>query len=253
MSESLKQRQLFEALSALIDNEASELEVHRILAESEKDVRLRTRWHRYQLARAAMQGELTSIYMGDISDSVRQAVANLDLDAPETAQVDLMGNNATTEALQESSAAETQRPYRGWGANVGRLAIAASVAGAVLFGAQQVSLVAQNPAMSLPGSSIDMAEQSTAPVAEPSSIASELAMPPVNLQTVGRNFNDAPQSSRLPQQAASYSPTLQQQQLQDERVRLYIQQLMLEHAEHSARNSNAGILPFARVPAEAAQ
>lgn len=243
MSESLKQMQLYESLSALIDNEASELEVHRVLAESERDAALRTRWHRYQLARSAMKGELVSSWMGDISDAVRRSVAGLNMDTeaqadgPETAAES--GTNTTTES--------PSRRLTGWQAHVGRLAIAASVAGAVLFGAQQANLVAQQTE---PG--LDVAEQAMPVDSDAEAPVADIALPPVNLQTVGGNLGQ-PQSNRLPQQTYMYSPTLQQQQLQDERVRLYIQQLMLEHAQHSARNSNAGMLPFARVPEEARQ
>lgn len=48
---------LHESLSAVMDNEADELELRRVLAASE-DAELRGTWSRYQLARAAMHKEL---------------------------------------------------------------------------------------------------------------------------------------------------------------------------------------------------
>ena len=48
---------LHESLSAVMDNEADELELRRVLAASE-DAELRATWSRYQVARAAMHKEL---------------------------------------------------------------------------------------------------------------------------------------------------------------------------------------------------
>jgi len=48
---------LHESLSAVMDNEADELELRRVLAASE-DAELRATWSRYQMARAAMHKEL---------------------------------------------------------------------------------------------------------------------------------------------------------------------------------------------------
>lgn len=48
---------LHESLSAVMDNEADELELRRVLAASE-EVELRATWSRYQVARAAMHKEL---------------------------------------------------------------------------------------------------------------------------------------------------------------------------------------------------
>ncbi|PTU76123.1 sigma-E factor negative regulatory protein [Pseudomonas mangrovi] len=48
---------LHESLSAVMDNEADELELRRVLAASE-DAEMRATWSRYQVARAAMHKEL---------------------------------------------------------------------------------------------------------------------------------------------------------------------------------------------------
>ena len=45
---------LQESLSALMDNEADELEVRRVLQAAEQDPALRSTWSRYQVARAVM-------------------------------------------------------------------------------------------------------------------------------------------------------------------------------------------------------
>lgn len=50
---------LQETLSAVIDNEADELELRRVLAACGEDAELRSTWSRYQLARSVMHREPT--------------------------------------------------------------------------------------------------------------------------------------------------------------------------------------------------
>ena len=64
-----------ESLSALIDNEANELELERVLSRSEQ-IELRSTWTRYQVARTVMRGDATGgIHGMDISGRVREALA----------------------------------------------------------------------------------------------------------------------------------------------------------------------------------
>ncbi|HCL40527.1 MAG TPA: RNA polymerase subunit sigma, partial [Pseudomonas sp.] len=48
---------LQESLSALMDNEADELEVRRVLQAADQDPALRSTWARYQMARSVMHKE----------------------------------------------------------------------------------------------------------------------------------------------------------------------------------------------------
>lgn len=95
---------LQESLSAVMDNEADELELRRVLAASE-DGELRGTWSRYQIARAAMHRELL--------------VPQLDI------------ASAVSAALAEEAAPARKTPI--W-RSVGRVAVAASVTVAVLAG-----------------------------------------------------------------------------------------------------------------------
>lgn len=95
---------LQESLSAVMDNEADELELRRVLAASE-DGELRGTWSRYQIARAAMHRELLE--------------PRLDIAA------------AVSAALAEEAVPARKAPL--W-RNVGRVAVAASVTVAVLAG-----------------------------------------------------------------------------------------------------------------------
>lgn len=90
---------LQETLSAVMDNEADELELRRVLAACGEDAELRSTWSRYQLARSVMHREPTLPKL-DIAAAVSAALA--DEAAPPKAE---------------------KGPWR----MVGRLAVAASV------------------------------------------------------------------------------------------------------------------------------
>ncbi|MNQ58346.1 Sigma factor AlgU negative regulatory protein [compost metagenome] len=146
---------LQESLSAVMDNEADELELRRVL-NAVDDPETRATWSRYQVARAAMHKELLMPKL-DIAAAVSAALAD--------------------EAVP---AKVTRGPWR----SLGRLAVAASVTVAVLAGVRLynqdemsgVELAAQQPAqqgMALPqvqGPAVlagysESSEQATGPMA----------------------------------------------------------------------------------------
>lgn len=101
-----------ETLSALLDDEAQELELRRMLRDLDGDTEARARWYRYQLARGAMHGE-PLLHAPDFSLAVRAAIeAEPSLSAPRRAN---------------------------WRRSLGSFAVAASVAAVVLVGGQQLS------------------------------------------------------------------------------------------------------------------
>jgi sigma-E factor negative regulatory protein RseA len=124
---------LQESLSAVMDNQADELELRRVLAASD-DPELRATWSRYQIARAVMHKELLE--------------PRLDIAA------------AVSAALADDAAPVAQQPQRGPWRTVGRLAVAASVTVAVLAGVRlynqdditgaQMAQQATQPALSIP-------------------------------------------------------------------------------------------------------
>ncbi|WP_313474684.1 sigma-E factor negative regulatory protein [Stutzerimonas kunmingensis] len=124
---------LHESLSAVMDNEADELELRRMLAGDNPE--LRATWSRYQLARAAMHKELIEPYL-DIASAVSAALAD------------------------EAAPVKAQR--NGW-KGLGRLAVAASVTVAVLAGVRlynqnevagpQLAQQAPQPSISVPQTS----------------------------------------------------------------------------------------------------
>ena len=124
---------LQESLSAVMDNQADELELRRVLAASD-DPELRATWSRYQLARAVMHKELLE--------------PRLDIAA------------AVSAALADEVAPVVQPVQRGPWRAVGRLAVAASVTVAVLAGVRfynqdditgaQLAQQASQPVLNIP-------------------------------------------------------------------------------------------------------
>jgi sigma-E factor negative regulatory protein RseA len=116
---------LQESLSAVMDNEADELELRRVL-NAVDDTETRATWARYQVARAAMHKELLLPKM-DIAAAVSAALA-----------------------YEATPVKATRGPWRA----IGRLAVAASVTVAVLAGVRLYNqddiagaqLAAQQPA-----------------------------------------------------------------------------------------------------------
>ena len=126
---------LKQSLSALIDNEADELELRRVLNAS-NDPELRASWSRYQIARAAMHNEPFS--------------AKIDLSASIMAAIDAEPELSVEQPEQQETAVRNIKSGRfSW---VSRVAVAASVTLAVLGGVrfynqdavQQEALVAKN-------------------------------------------------------------------------------------------------------------
>jgi sigma-E factor negative regulatory protein RseA len=72
MSERLR-----ESLSALMDDEANELEIERVLSQVTSNTELRERWSRYQVASTALGGQTQSLLQMDISERVREAIAEI--------------------------------------------------------------------------------------------------------------------------------------------------------------------------------
>ena len=106
-----------ESLSALLDDEADELELQRVLSQIGDDQELRQTWRRYAAASAAVSGHQMEHLNLDISGRVREAIAREEgLAVP--------GKGRLSQRLL--------RP-------VASFAIAASVAAVVVVGGQQLA------------------------------------------------------------------------------------------------------------------
>lgn len=148
-SESLK-----ESLSALMDNEADELEVRRVLKACGDDASLRSDWARYHSARALMHKEPWQGRI-DLSAGVAAAIANDPVPATTTAKVS-----------------------RVW-QSMGRLAVAASVTVAVLVG---VNMFQQDGGSGSPAMVADQAPPvalPNAPATQPGAVLAGYSQPGV--------------------------------------------------------------------------
>ena len=108
-----------ESLSALMDGEADELELRRTLNELSENDGLRSRWERYHLIRAVMKNEL----------QIDQARVKAGI----WAELDLGDENYSEDILIAANTTQASG-VRSWGGNLGKLAVAATVALAVVFG-----------------------------------------------------------------------------------------------------------------------
>ena len=109
--------QMRESLSALMDDEANELEVQLVLSQIDSDEDLRCTWVRYNIARDALSAQHFSLPSADISAGVREAIA--------------------VESVPSSGGSLRERLLR----PVASLAVAASVAATVVIGGQQIASI----------------------------------------------------------------------------------------------------------------
>ena len=145
---------LRESVSALMDDEADELEIRRVMKGMDDDESLITQWDRYHLIQAAMKGDLIepstslasriSMAIADepslsLSDSELESVvgsseSNEENTVTQHSDVSLAAKSAST-PVAEDVAVVTNTPSAWWH-SAGRAAIAASVALSVIVGFQ---------------------------------------------------------------------------------------------------------------------
>ncbi|MEH6570776.1 MAG: sigma-E factor negative regulatory protein [Halioglobus sp.] len=119
MSEKM-QETLRESLSALMDGEANELELQRLMGGIADNPELRGTWTRYHAVRSALGAqEFTGLSM-DVSQRVRDALAD-----------------SAPVALLDQSGGRMQRFFK----PMASFAVAASVAAVVVVGGQQISQI----------------------------------------------------------------------------------------------------------------
>jgi len=109
-----------ESLSALLDDEANELELERVLSHIAENDDLRQAWVRYNAVRAAVSGHQLAYMKLDISSQVQQVIAE-----------------QRTPSAAQTATSLRQRFLR----PVASLAIAASVAATVVIGGQQLAQI----------------------------------------------------------------------------------------------------------------
>ncbi|MEE4361286.1 MAG: sigma-E factor negative regulatory protein [Pseudomonadales bacterium] len=207
MSERLR-----ESLSALMDDEADDLELARVLRAMEEDGEVRATWARYQL----------------VSTVLREHAARpgADLLAPALAV-------AEDEVAAGRALEGVRAPRRG--AWMISFATAASVTLAVVLGIQWQ------------GGADDRAAPSLAGTSTGASLEPAFAAAPLRVESaVLRPASDRVMLPLRSMEAAAPRAAVQNAALTPQR---HLQTYMLHHAEVNALNSRAGMMPFARVAA----
>jgi sigma-E factor negative regulatory protein RseA len=214
MTERTGQEQLNESISALVDGQASEMELRRIMKASETDQEVRSTWARYQAVSQTLQGETPASLSIDLSDSIRAAID-----------------------------AEPDHK-KSWLQNLSKMAVAASVAGAVVFTAQFTNQQLQ-----------ETPEVATANVQAPAVSPATLSLPAgfqapsVSARTVSSENQIMPAPIERQQMPAAQLVLKSSSNMPNEEVQKHIQELMSLHAEESVLKGDRGMLPYARVPA----
>ncbi len=117
-----------ESLSALMDDEASELELQRLLTRIGDDAGLRDSWCRFNTVRSVLAGQQLAGLDRDISGAVREAIG------------------------RESAPLTSTSRHQRWLRPLASLAVAASVTGVVVLGGQQLAQLENNDARALASS-----------------------------------------------------------------------------------------------------
>ena len=250
MSENLRQ-----SLSALMDGEADELEIRRLLGELDKSGsgqgdELRGSWSRYQQARSVMKNDHAASFSHiDLSQGLAVAIEQ----EPCIATVQTQGEQAPAVQTPMSSLPAWLKPISG-------MAIAASVAMITVFGVSQYQPLA--PGQAMPSASTSVASVVQQPSAQLTDSSRLAAVSPANVSSPARAVSPRPPSAeRLLQlggeryaMPASYSSEkvslsegIQQTQTSQLIARQRLDAYLLRHAEHAALNNSQGMMPLARV------
>ncbi|WP_084618460.1 sigma-E factor negative regulatory protein [Cellvibrio sp. OA-2007] len=236
MTEQIQPPVLAESLSALMDNQASELEIQRLLKALDASPELKSTWSRYQIASAGLKGELPVIASSDFASRISAAI-----DAEETYTLKPQAA-LQPEANQADSGNVVVMPLRWW-QQAGRVAVAASVAGALIVGVQQYQTVAPQTAEFAVNNAV------SAPVAatetKAANLPSGINAPALSARTVAvqSGYESRPQENRR----VMFVPRQEAAPIYNEDVSTYVNQLIQEHTDNASINSGQGMLPYTRV------
>ena len=225
---------LRESVSALMDGEADQLELRRLLSDENREA-VDDIWSNYHLARDAMQGNMQS-----------SAFKHLDISAQVSAATQEM--MAVTD--EDLAASEAKEPW--WRPAAG-FAVAASVTMAVVLGVQSL-----NPAVAPAMDAADSVQPLTLAAAPaPASATSGRVFPFTGggVQVAASTAQPAPavnyRMTGLPVERA-LNPVADQALQQnraaaDLEIRKKLNSYMLRHTEQAALNNGQGMISFARV------
>jgi sigma-E factor negative regulatory protein RseA len=215
MSES--EKRLLESVSALVDGEASEIELHRILKQldadhANQDQSVGSKWSRYQSVSQAMAG--SPLGGVDISESVSSAIA------------------------EEPTYASTLLPtVKSKLYTMGRFAVAASVAFVAIIGVQQLNQVSPLQPQTIDASFV--ASQPQDQLKGPASQYPAGFQPNIQARTV--NASNGVKLSSQPLIIKLTSADIEA--LNDQRMRNYLNEITRNQSRAVATSVTQGVLP----------
>ncbi|WP_062269599.1 sigma-E factor negative regulatory protein [Endozoicomonas arenosclerae] len=210
------QERLSESLSATMDGEAGEFELRRVLDNIGSDEDLRDKARRYQMMGDALRHETNEFMNIDLSAGIRDRLEN---EAAHSVSEKTPGTSRGALATVEQ-----------WWSKAGRVAVAASVALAVLLGVQNYNTSPDSVPLVT-----GVTDQTT--LLQPVQIAQN----GYGAAGIKAGYNSRQHDSITPEQLA------QAQSVADRATKERFRAYALQHAEMSAMNSGQGILPFARL------
>lgn len=235
---------MLESLSALVDGEASELELHRILKSFSDDEQLQNSWLRYNvirsvLAKDSLDAKITGAFPEtSMLASIRKA---LDGDEVHSNSVNKLEDETEQHALV-SNGGNSRQPWQAW---FGKSALAASVCAAFVIGLGQMNGLKDQEHKAVLASNVENMN-SVAEPAGPTTLAAPLGfeLPAVESRTVSVNS----QPSYSPSQIVVRNPLLiSSDSYSDLRAQEMLNQLHILHAERASANGGLGMMPFARL------
>ena len=243
-----RKQNIEESLSSLVDGEASDLEIRRILKTCDKNPSLRRRWARYQLVSQLLKNsqpiEANAFAVDiDLSERIRSSIAEENAINMRSSQIKTRAASTPNQQAAESDsvASKLKRNVKSMLPDIGRFAVAASVATVVILGAQY-------SATDDPSSTVTVvASESPAPLSEQVVYEGLVSKNMVQTASYSTNVGKAAiQASKQPMTISSGGLEQSSHDMQD--LQQQLNRLMLEHVENVSQNNYQGILPYARVP-----
>jgi sigma-E factor negative regulatory protein RseA len=218
--QNLSDKNLAEAISALVDNEASELELQRILKASAQNPGVKATWLSYQRVGRALRGEAllntqTPMPLPDFAARVSAAIA------------------------AEQPTKTVSVSHKGWWYQLGRVALVASVAGGMVFSVQQFN-TATHTGAEIASAGLTAPTITAPAVSLPSGINTTLNTRTVAVQT---GYETRPQESRR----VTFQPATTTEAVSDDEITAYVNQMIQAHSDNAAMNSGQGVIPYTRV------
>ncbi|MFC6632159.1 sigma-E factor negative regulatory protein [Microbulbifer taiwanensis] len=225
MSHGNHQDRLNESLSALMDGEASELELQRLLKASAGSAEVGERWSRYQLAASVLRREQVAPVDSGLAASISAAI-----EREEPLSLSGGGGAEAADGLANSR----------WWRPLSRGAVAATVAFAAILGVQQLQVA--DSGVQPGGELVAEVERPAQPVVQSSPQPSGFYVPAPTTRSVSTA------SPRLvPDSQPGVAGQAVIQQMPTPELMRHLNRVMIQHSEQAAHVGSQGMVPFARA------